>query len=195
MGYSPQKKALKKKQTIQPRFSGVRSKWHQIWPVLLFVVGFAVLMILFYVFWLSDFFQSNIQPIIVSANSGISSFILNIFGMGTTAAGDNISSPRFAVNIARGCDAMEAMALFASALLAFPARWNYKLIGFFAGIAALFALNIVRIVSLFLTGIYFPKAFEIMHVEVWQVVFIIFAIGLWIFWIKLTRKGASDVTK
>jgi exosortase H (IPTLxxWG-CTERM-specific) len=195
MGYSPQKKALKKKQTKAPFFSGVRSKWQQIWPVLFFVLGFAVLMILFYVFWLSDYFQNNIQPIIISMNSGISSFVLNIFGMGTKAVGENISSPRFSVNIARGCDAVEAMALFASALLAFPARWNYKLIGFFVGIAALFILNIVRVVSLFLTGIYFPKAFEIMHVEVWQVVFIIFAIGLWIFWIKISRKGRPHVTK
>lgn len=57
----------------------------------------------------------------------------------------------------------------------------------------LFALNVGRIVSLFLTGIYFPKAFNVMHVEVWQVLFIIFAIGLWIFWIKWTKKRSSMV--
>jgi exosortase H (IPTLxxWG-CTERM-specific) len=195
MGYSPKKKALKKKQTSPSFISGVRSKWHQIWPVLLFVVGFAVLMILFYIFWLSDFYNDNIQAKIVSVNSGISSFILNLFGMETRAVKQSVSSSTFSVNIARGCDAIEAMALFASALLAFPSKWSYKLMGFFAGIAVLFALNIFRIVSLFLTGIYFPKAFEIMHVEVWQVLFIIFAIGLWIFWIKWTRKGAAHVTK
>jgi exosortase H (IPTLxxWG-CTERM-specific) len=192
MGYSPQKKALKKKQFGPSIFSKVRGKWMQKWPVLFFVFGFAVLMILFYAFWLSDYCQNNIQPSIVSVNARVSSFLLNLFGMGTTAINENISSNAFAVNIARGCDAMEAMALFGSALLSFPAGWKHKLIGFFAGIAILFTLNIGRIISLFLTGIYYPRAFELMHVEVWQVLFIIFAIGLWIFWIKWTRKGPSN---
>ncbi|MFZ4520630.1 MAG: archaeosortase/exosortase family protein [Bacteroidales bacterium] len=195
MGYSPQKKGLKKKHLRPAPFSGIRSNLRQKLPVILFVLGFAVLMILFYFFWLSDFCQTNVQPGIVSTNAKLSSLLLNIFGMGTIAVKQTITSPDFSVSIARGCDAMEAMALFASALLAFPARWNYKLIGFFAGIATLFTLNIIRVVTLFLTGVYFPKAFEIMHVEVWQVVFIIFAIGLWIFWIQWTRKGVSDVAK
>ena len=118
---------------------------------------------------------------------------LNLFGMGTTASGGMISSPRFSVNIARGCDAIEAMALFAIALLTFPARWIYKLTGLLTGIALLFSLNILRIVSLFLTGIWFPSAFEMMHVEVWQVVFIVFAIALWIFWIRWSRKEETHV--
>ncbi len=195
MGYSPKKKALKNKQQAPSPFEGVRSNLRQKLPVILFVFGFATLMILFYIIWLSEYSQTNIQPHIVSANAKISSFILNIFGMETTASKENITSSRFSVGIARGCDAMEAMALFAAALLSFPAKWKYKLIGFFSGIALLFSLNILRVVSLFLTGVYFPKAFEIMHVEVWQVVFIIFALGLWIFWIKLTRKEISNVTQ
>jgi exosortase H (IPTLxxWG-CTERM-specific) len=192
MGYSPEKKALKKKQSGPSLLTGVRSKWKQIWPVLFFVLGFAVLMILFYVILLSDYFQNGIQLQIVALDAKISSFILNIFGMKTIANKEMITSPAFTISIARGCDALEAMALFASALLSFPSKWNYKLIGFFGGIAILFTLNIVRIVSLFLTGRYYPKAFEFMHVEFWQGVFIIFAIGLWIFWIKWTRKGVPN---
>jgi exosortase H (IPTLxxWG-CTERM-specific) len=189
MGYSPEKKALKKKQGRSPLLEGVGSKWKQIWPVLFFVLGFAVLMILFYALLLSDYFQNGIQLQIVALDANISSFILNLLGMNTTANKEMITSPAFSISIARGCDALEAMALFASALLSFPSKWNYKLAGFFGGIAILFTLNIVRVVSLFITGRYFPKAFEFMHVEFWQGVFILFAIGLWIFWIKWTRKG------
>ncbi len=192
MGYTPQKKALKKKQAAPTIFSRVQSRWLQKWPILFFVLGFAILMLLFYVTWLSDFSQDHIQPHIVSANAKISSIILNIFGMKTTASQANLSSPSFAVSIAKGCDAMEAMALFGAALLAFPAKWKFKFAGFFAGIAILFMLNIIRVITLFLTGIYFPKAFEIMHVEVWQVLFILVALGLWIFWIKWTRREVPD---
>lgn len=190
MGYSPEKKALKKKQVKSSPFSGIRSQWSQKKPVLIFVLGFAVLMVLFYAILLSEFFQTGMQLSIISANAKISSFILNILGMQTVANKETISSAAYSISIARGCDALEAMALFASALLTFPARWKHKLIGFFGGIALLFSLNIVRVVSLYLVGLYYPKAFEFMHVEAWQVIFIIFAIGIWIFWIRWSRKEA-----
>jgi exosortase/archaeosortase family protein len=191
MGYSPDKKARKKKQTESTLVSEMRSNWRQKLPVLIFVIGFAVLMILFYVFWLSDYCQNNIQIHIVNGNARLSSFLLNILGQGTVADGSEIKSKAFSISIAKGCDAIEAMALFAVALLVFPAQWKHKLAGLFAGLTVLFFLNLVRIISLYLVGIYYPKAFEIMHVEVWQVLFIIFAIGLWIFWIKWTRKGVA----
>jgi exosortase/archaeosortase family protein len=148
-------------------------------------------MVLFYAFWFSHFCQTILQPRFFSVNATLSSFILNLFGMGTVANRECISSSVFSVNIARGCDAVEAMALFASAMLAYPSKWNDKLIGFLASILVLFVLNISRVVSLFLTGIYFPKAFEFMHVEFWQVLFVIFAIGLLFIWIKWTEKEAS----
>ena len=195
MGYSQEKKELRKKKNKKSPFAEIRLRWLQKRPVIFFVLGFLVLMVLFYVFWLSGLCQNHIQPQIVSINARLSSFILNLFGMGTIAIKETISSSSFSVSIARGCDAMEAMALFASALLTFPAGWNYKLAGFIAGITVLFFLNIGRIISLFLTGIYFPKAFEFMHVEVWQVLFILFAIGVWIFWIKWTRKGESHAAQ
>jgi exosortase H (IPTLxxWG-CTERM-specific) len=190
MGQSQKKRKQKARPAAPSLISKLRTRWIQKWPVLVFVLGFAVLMMLFYAFWLSDTYRDTVQPKIVLVNAVISSFILNLFGMHTIAVKENITSPAFSVCIANGCDAVEAMALFASALLSFPARWKYKLAGFFAGIVVLATLNIIRIISLFLTGIYYPKAFELMHVEVWQVLFILFAIGLWIFWIKWTRKEA-----
>lgn len=189
MNKAKNKKKLKKSQGAASPFSGLRENWRQKLPVLFFVLGFAVLMILFYIFWLSEFSQSVFQPKVVGINAMLSSRILNIFGMQTTASEAMLTSKQFSVSIARGCDAIEAMALFVAALLSFPAKWKSKAIGFFAGIALLFILNLGRIISLFLTGVYFPKAFEIMHVEVWQVLFILFAIAIWIFWIKWTRKG------
>lgn len=192
MGHAPKKKTTKNKKSTVSYFSGIRSGLRQKLPIIFFALGFAVLMVLFYIFWLSDYAQENIQVHIVSVNAKISSFVLNIFGMKTRATNELISSAYFSVGIAKGCDAIEAMALFAAALLSFPAKWLHKLAGFFAGIAILFILNIVRVVSLFMIGVYYPKAFEIMHVEVWQVLFIIFAIGLWIFWIKWTGKGVAN---
>jgi len=195
MGDSQKKKELRKKKQNNSSFTGFRLLWLQKRPVIFFVLGFLLLMVVFYIFWLSSLCQNHIQTKIISINVRLSSFILNLFGMRTIGTRETISSPSFSVSIARGCDAVEAMALFTSALLVFPARWNYKLAGFFAGIVILFILNIGRVISLFLTGIYFPGIFEFMHVEVWQVLFILCAIGLWIFWIKWTRKKESHAAQ
>ncbi len=194
MGYSKEKKRKYQKKRPDLFLSKLRTGWLQKRPVLFFLLIFAVLMCLFYVVWLSTFFDKHIQMRIVAVNAVISSFILNILGQGTHTSGSVISSSVFSISVERGCDAIEAMALFAAALLAFPARWKHKLIGFFAGLSVMFLLNIIRIVSLFLTGIYYPKAFELMHVEIWQVVFIFVAIGLWLLWIQKSSKTKVHVS-
>lgn len=188
MGYSKNKKAKYKKKHRETLTSKLKVNWLQRRPVFLFLLVFAVLMLLFYAFWLSSFFDKHIQTNIVSVNAVISNLILNLLGQNTHSTEGMIFSPAFSISVKRGCDAIEAMALFASAVLAFPAHWKNKLIGFFGGLILLFLLNIVRIVSLFLTGIYYPKAFDMMHVEIWQVVFIFTAIGLWLFWIQKSSK-------
>lgn len=185
MNRKKDKRKQKEAPTITEKF---KAGWMQKRPVLFFVLGFCVLMILFYTFWLSDFFELNIHPKIVSANASISSFFLNLLGQQTLASNQVVVSPRFSISVSRGCDAIEAMALFGAAMLAFPFKWTKKLTGLFIGIIVLFVLNLVRIISLFLTGVYAPRAFEIMHVEVWQVVFIFIALALWIFWIRMSLK-------
>src|SRR5207344_2905173 len=38
--------------------------------------------------------------------------LINLFGAGSTAAGAQVTSPRFSINIAMGCDGVEASSLF-----------------------------------------------------------------------------------
>lgn len=195
MSHLKQNRKKRKKLKTEPVLSAkIRSGWLKKRPVLLFLLAFAVLMILFYALWLSSFFDKYVQTPIVTVNAIISNFILNLFGQNTCSSEGMIFSPYFSISVNRGCDAIEAMALYASALLAFPAQWKNKLLGFFAGLAILFLLNIIRIVSLFLTGIYYPKAFEFMHVEAWQVIFIFAALGLWLLWIQKWTKVKKNVS-
>ena len=41
---------------------------------------------------------------------------------------------------------------------------------------------LIRVVALFLTGIYFPKLFDASHTVVWQTLVILSGVLLWIFW-------------
>ena len=151
-------------------------------PVLAFVVLFGVLMGGFYGLTALPAVDMKIIPAYMRLNAVAASGVVNVVGEEATARGTTVSSSRFSVDIQHGCDAIAPTLLFASAVLAFPAPIVSKLIGVAVGSLILAVINLFRIIALFFTGIYFPKAFEIMHVDVWQPVFILLALTLWIAW-------------
>jgi exosortase H (IPTLxxWG-CTERM-specific) len=108
--------------------------------------------------------------------------MLNVLGQNVTLKGTVMQSPRFAVNIRNGCNGIEAMLIFLAAVLAFPASWRSRLIGLALGILAIQVVNLVRVVALFLTGVYFPRIFDSSHTVIWQTIVILFGVLLWIFW-------------
>ncbi len=165
--------------------------WYGLSPVLRFLIGFIVLIVVFYMFWGTQWFHNSIVKQVVTVNTAIASFILNIFGMDTIAQGSKIIGDQFTVNVKTGCDGLEGMAIFGSAVLAFPTMLSKKFKGLFAGIAFLFLLNLARIIQLYLTGIYYPDLFEILHQNIWQIIFIIIAIvlfGIWLAGLQSSKK-------
>ena len=112
----------------------------------------------------------------------VSGWTLALLGQDVAMSGTVIRSPRFAVNIENGCNGVETMLIFLSAVLAFPAPWASRLVGVAAGIAAIQLVNLVRVVALFLTGAYLPDLFDASHTVVWQTVVIACGVLLWILW-------------
>ena len=160
--------------------------------ILLFILGFVVIIGLFYAFFSTEFFKEHILAHVANANAAISSVILNLLGQGTTASGSSVTSSVFSIKVETGCDGIEPIALFATAVLVFPVAFNYKWPGVIAGSVFLAVMNLLRVISLFLVGVYIPSFFDFMHVEVWQVIFIILAIITWLIWIQwVMRKQAN----
>ncbi len=116
---------------------------------------------------------------------------LSILGQDVTMQGTVIRSSRFAVNIRNGCNGIEAMLIFLAAVLAFPASWRSRPIGLALGILAIQIVNLVRVVALFLTGIYFPRIFDSSHTVIWQTIVILFGVLLWIFWVNRFATSAA----
>ncbi len=112
----------------------------------------------------------------------VSGVVLRLFGESATVSGCVVSSPRFAVTIFNGCNGLITSLIFISGVLAFPARWPAKLIGVAGGLLAIQVINMVRIVSLFYIGIFFPTLFNEAHTSIWQSVVILAGVGLWIAW-------------
>jgi exosortase H (IPTLxxWG-CTERM-specific) len=110
--------------------------------------------------------------------------VINLFGEGATAAGAQVTSPRFSISIAMGCDGVEASSLFLAGVLAFPASWRARLIGFALGIPLIHAINLVRLVGLYYAGVYLPSVFEELHVYVAQTIVILLSTAVLFLWIE-----------
>jgi len=128
-------------------------------------------------------FESFRAPILL-AYSTVSAGILNLFGFGVQAHGEVISGADFSVSIEEGCDAIAPAILYIISVAIFPIATRTKWKGLLYGLLAIAAVNVIRIVTLFLTGVYAPSFFEFMHVDFWQAIFIVFTVGLWIYWMR-----------
>ena len=107
--------------------------------------------------------------------------------------GDTIASDRFTMQIIRGCDATEPIALLAFAIVVSPAGGGTKWLGVLAGTLALLGVNVIRLVSLFLIGTYAPSLFQPMHEEVWQGVLIVATIATWVAWLSWVRRSGRAI--
>ena len=178
----------------KPRISRLGAKR----PIFMFVALFAVLLGVFYALTFLPVLQNKALPALQVLNAKASVVVMNIFGEGASARKTTISSPRYSINIAHGCDAIEPTGLFIAAVLAFPAGIRSKFPGLLLGTGVLLTLNLVRIISLFYTGVYWPRAFEVMHEDVWQPAFVLLSLLFWITWAlwatnpKVQPADASD---
>ena len=158
--------------------------WRSQHPFLVIASLIALQIIVFYIIYWMPSMEKNVFVPLVNFYAQLSSKALNIFGYQTSVLYDTIKSAQFSVSIRKGCDALEPMALIVAGILAFPALVKQKVSGIVIGLLFLFLLNIVRITTLFLTGIYRPQSFEAMHIEIWQILFIIAGVGYWFLWIR-----------
>jgi exosortase H (IPTLxxWG-CTERM-specific) len=137
----------------------------------------------------SGFTVISLQPVndhfiepftgMIAKASGVT---LNLLGQDVTMAKTRISTKKFAVNVKNGCNGVETMIIFLSAVLAFPAPWRAKTWGLVLGILLIQLVNLIRVVALFLTGVYLPSLFNTSHTVIWQTIVILFGVLLWIFW-------------
>ena len=160
-------------------------------PVLRFVLllaGFIALFNAFFYLWLvkSDFFEGYLN-----INARVTAVILNLFGDDARAAGSSVASSQFSLQIRMGCDALQSSVFFAFAVLASPSRFSVlgKIPFMFVGTGFLLLLNLVRIISLYYTGIWYPRAFDAMHLDVWQPVFIFLPLVLWVIWARWAMQS------
>lgn len=116
--------------------------------------------------------------------------ILNILNITSTAQGSVINLPWIALDVRFGCNGLEAVMIYSVAVIAFPSSWKKRLYGILAGFILIQLINILRIAGLAYSGIHLRKLFEYIHIYVAQGMMI--AVSLGIFFIYIVYAKADD---
>ena len=149
----------------------------------------------YYALTLVPWVERHVMFPVLEVSAQGASLLLNLAGAGTTQTGIVIQGPQFTVAVRRGCDPVESIVLFSAAVLAFPVPTRKKFSVLALGAAFLFALNLVRIVSLYFAGRARVSWFETLHQEWWPAMFIFAALLMWLAWLRRVKATAepSDV--
>ena len=127
-----------------------------------------------------------------AGNAVLSGALLDLAGIETRRAGTQLGFPRGGMEIISECSAVYVGILFAAGVLAFPAGARARLLGLAAGLPILFALNVVRLVTLGLVVHWRPGLLPFVHVYLWQVCFVLAVAALFLIWIEriVPRAGS-----
>ncbi|MCB1777175.1 MAG: exosortase H [Candidatus Competibacteraceae bacterium] len=152
-------------------------------PIIIFAL---VLLALFAIELLEPVQIWVIQPF-TAAIAKVSAIVLQAFDSTVQAEGivlHNVQTGA-AISIQPGCNGVEAMICVIAAVVATPASWQYKLAGIGLGFAAIQALNLLRIISLFYLLQWNPAWFEWAHLYLWQALIMLDGFIVYLFWVRM----------
>ncbi len=95
----------------------------------------------------------------------------------------------FGVSIEPGCNGIEACIVLFAAVIAFPSTLRHKLLGLVAGFAAVQALKVVRVISLFYLGQWNTAVFNFAHEFLWQGLIMLDVLIVWLLWVRAGAKA------
>ncbi len=99
----------------------------------------------------------------------------------------------FSYRITYVCSGFRPIALIAVTLLMVPATWLSRLTGVCVAVVGIEALNLVRLVHLYWTGVMDPDAFFMAHRVTWNIVTVVAVVAYLALWIGVRRIGDRSI--
>jgi exosortase family protein XrtM len=117
--------------------------------------------------------------------------LINVFldGFNAVADGTRLVSGSVRLNVLRGCEGTEVVLMLMAAIAAALRPVGVSLMGLFAGIALIFAVNQLRILALFFVTAFHRDWFELIHGVVAPLLVIAAAAVFFLWWLGLARDG------
>ena len=105
-----------------------------------------------------------------------------VVGFPVRIDGTNLASGSFVVDVSPACSGAVPSMIYLAAVFAYPTNTRAKLIGAAIGVGIIHAANLVRVVVLFLVGLFYHEYFHDTHVYVAQALVVAIAVATWLFW-------------
>lgn len=105
--------------------------------------------------------------------------------------GAMVSAAGSSFNIISDCTPLLPTSLFFSACLAFPATWRWRAVGLVLGAGLLWVYNLTRVLVLFWVQVRWPRAFDFVHVYLWQTATLIVVFLLFAIWLRAQGRAAA----
>lgn len=154
--------------------------------MLRFIAIFIVLLIGLFALELTKPVQAAVVTPWTFLLAKISAGLVSVFDPGVISYDKVLmhGSSGIGVSIEAGCNGVEACIILAAAMLAYPAGWKIRLIGIAAGFAAIQAVNILRVITLFYLAAWNQAAFEFAHLYLWQALIMLDVLVVWLIWVR-----------
>jgi len=166
-------------------------------PSLRFLLIFCTAALLGFALEVIPWVDDHLVKPLISGIAWLSGALIRLAGGLAMVSDDVIRHPvnGFAIKIANGCSGLEAAILLAAGMMAFPATWRQRALGWVAGTATIMTLNVVRVISLYFLGQYSRALFDWAHLYAWDVLIMIDGLVVFFLWIKWLPSHArsSDV--
>lgn len=158
------------------------------WPTIRVVGTFIGLIVVFFgmLTYTPIVERVDIAWLLAQASASISWVLLDgigrLGGFSVLIEGTNLVSGTFRVDVSPACSGAVPSMIYLAAVFAFPASWRSKLIGAGLGLAIIQGVNLIRVVVLFLIGLFEPQLFHETHVYIAQSLVVAIAVATWLFW-------------
>lgn len=108
-----------------------------------------------------------------------------MFSVPVSSVDTHVTFFNFTMEIILECTGLHYAAIFMAAVLAFQGHtFSYKTVGLFVGIGVIFFLNLLRLGIIGMVGHYSANLFLFVHLYLWQALFTLFVLLLWILWVN-----------
>ena len=90
----------------------------------------------------------------------------------------------FLAQVVEGCNAISVIILFVAFVISFAQKLTKTVLFIFAGVALIYAVNILRIAVLTIALYHYPEHSEFLHQVVFPAIIYGMVFLLWLFWVK-----------
>jgi exosortase H (IPTLxxWG-CTERM-specific) len=157
-----------------------------------FVARFVVCAAVLYALTVTPFAREHVWEPYLRATARATGVVLKILGQQTTVVDAHVVSEDLNLHVKRGCDGIEPSELFWAATIAFPASLAQRVAGLLLGTLIIQLMNLARLAALHFVGRHSPQLFDLFHVEIGQVAFVILVLCLWYAWMEWVRRGDAQ---